>query len=236
MESGVENAKRAVGRAAAADVPDGSRIGLGTGSTVEHLLIGLSERVREGLKVLGVSTSETTENRARELGIETSTLDRIDRLDLAIDGADEIDPRGAMIKGGGAAMTREKIVARAAAEFWVIADQKKLVDHLGQTHPLPIEVLPFGWRQTLAGLADLGLRPDLRLDDHGNPVRTDQENLVLDAALDADLTNTLESLRTLDRQILAIAGVVESGLFLDFRGRVYTAGHDGDVDRRNLAG
>src|ERR1700759_1307094 len=161
------------------------KLGLGTGSTAKHFVELLGERVRDGLDVIGVPTSEGTRNDALRCGIRLTTLDEIDRLDLTVDGADEIDPALNVIKGGGGALLREKIVAAASDRMIVIADESKWVEVLGR-FPLPIEVIPFGLAATrraieaaiaLAGCPGV---PALRLTAEGHPFVTDEGHLILD--------------------------------------------------------
>jgi ribose 5-phosphate isomerase A len=218
-------AKRAAAREAVAGIAAGARVGLGTGSTVEHLLELLAERVRaERLEVVGVPTSDATAARARELGIPLTTLDETPALDVAIDGADEIDPDRNLIKGGGGALTREKIVAASAKRFWIIADERKLVPYLGATFRLPVEVLRFGRRQTARRIADLGLEPSLRERD-GEPFVTDNGNAILDCALGGPVAELGELADALAR----IPGVVEHGLFLGMAERVFVGAEDGSA-------
>jgi ribose 5-phosphate isomerase A len=188
-----EGQKRAAARAAAALVSDGSRVGLGTGSTVAHLLPALAER---GLSLRCVATSPATERTARELGLSIHELDELDGLDIAIDGADEIDPRGWLVKGGGGAHTREKIVAAASSRFVVIASADKVVDAIRP--PVPLEILRFGARTTLASLGDAVLREAPPSPD-GN--------------LLADYLGPVEDPRALAERLSCAPGVVDHGLF-----------------------
>lgn len=221
------SAKRAAARAAADDLVGGLRLGLGTGSTVRFLLERLAERMRsEGLSWTAVATSDATAGLARHLGLAVVDLDSVDRLDVAIDGADEVDPRLQLIKGGGGALTREKIVAAAASRFVVIVDDTKLVDRLGATFRLPIEVLAFGWRHTRSLVDKLGLASTLRVDAHGIAMVTDNGNYVLDAELGA-----VADLRSLERALDSIPGVVECGLFLDMTHEVIVGHADGRTHR-----
>ncbi|MBI5852341.1 MAG: ribose 5-phosphate isomerase A [Planctomycetes bacterium] len=225
MSDPKSSGKRAAARAVADTVPGGARLGLGTGSTVAFFLERLAERVaKERIEVVGVPTSEATARRARDLGLRLATLDDLERLDVAVDGAYEVDPRLELIKGGGAALTREKIVAAAADRFVVIADETKLVPRLGATFRLPIEVLQFGWRQTSARIAAAGLPNELRLDAARRPLRTDNDNFVLDASL-----GPCDDLRALEREIDAIPGVLECGLFVGMASEVWIGGADGRV-------
>ena len=215
-------AKRSAGRAAADLVQSGMHIGLGTGSTFEHVLTRLHERMAEGLSVTGVPTSEATARMAAELGVPTCDLEDVEELDLAIDGADEVDPRHHMIKGGGGALVREKIVAAAAREMIVVISANKLVDRLGETMPLPVEVLHFGWRQTARALAALGAEPTLRTRPDGAAFTTDNGNRVLDCGFGA-----IEDPTALASWISRIPGVVGHGLFVGMAGRVVVGEQDG---------
>ena len=224
MADACDVAKREAGRAGADRIPDGARVGLGTGSTVEHTLVRLAERIRDGLEVRGVPTSGATEQRARELGIPLVALEDVDELDVTIDGADEIDPRGNLIKGGGGALTRERIVAAASRRLIVVAGENKLVDRLGATFPLPIEVLEFGWRQAVRHLAALELEARLRVDAHGEPTRTDSGHWILDAAL-----GPVVDLDGLAGRVRSVPGVVDCGLFVGMADTVLVADDDGRV-------
>jgi ribose 5-phosphate isomerase A len=185
--------KRAAAHAAAALVSDGSRVGLGTGSTVAHLLPALAAR---GLNLRCVATSPATERAARELGLSIYELDELGQLDIAIDGADEIDPRGWLVKGGGGAHTREKIVAAASSRFVVIASAEKAVDALRP--PVPLEIMRFGARATLASLDDAVLR-----DAPPSP----DDNLL------ASYLGTIDDPRALAERLSSTPGVVDHGLF-----------------------
>lgn len=219
--------KAAAGRAALAYVTPGMRLGLGTGSTAEAFVRALGEKVAAGLSVVGVPTSERTARLASELGIPLATLEEMPVLDLVIDGADEVDPQLRLIKGGGAALLREKIVAAASAQMLVIADASKVVPVLGR-FPLPIEVNRFGLEATrlaiLAALGRLGL-PEVvavRLAADGSPVVTDGGHLIIDARLGA-----IPDPEALSLALHAIPGVVEHGLFLGYASRVLIAGANG---------
>jgi ribose 5-phosphate isomerase A len=197
-----------------AAVEDGMRLGLGTGSTARHFVALLGERVRAGLKVVGVPTSEATRAQAEGEGIPLTTLDEIRDLDLTVDGADELDERLRLIKGAGGALLREKIVAAASRRMIVIADGSKRVATLGR-FPLPIEVVPFGLgaiRHAIEGtLARQGLPGDLRLRQtaQGEPYLTDGGHFILDAHL-----GRIDDPEALDAALTAVPGVVETGLFL----------------------
>jgi ribose 5-phosphate isomerase A len=198
-----QNGKRAAARAAADEVRTGTAIGLGTGSTVAFALERLAERRRDsGLDFVGVPTSEATAARARELGLPLTTLEEAGRLDLTIDGADEVDPALQLVKGGGGALTREKIVAAASDRFLVIVDATKLVPHLGATFRLPIEVLEFAWPVTARHIEELGLPNVLRANADGAPYRTDNGHFIVDATL-----GPVEDLTGLEAALDTIPGV-----------------------------
>ncbi|HEY5796900.1 MAG TPA: ribose-5-phosphate isomerase RpiA [Bosea sp. (in: a-proteobacteria)] len=195
-------------------VRPGMRLGLGTGSTAKHFVDLLGQRVADGLDVICVSTSEVTEAQARSLSIPMSTLDETPELDLTIDGADEVDHELRLIKGGGAALLREKIVASASARMVVIADDSKLVERLGR-FPLPIEVVPFGLevtrRAVIDAIASVGASGDLvlRRKPDGSVLLTDGGHYILDAHLGA-----IAQPEALAAALALIPGVVEHGLFL----------------------
>ena len=195
-------------------VRPGMRLGLGTGSTAKHFVDLLGRRVADGLEVICVSTSEATEAQARALSIPMSTLDETPELDLTIDGADEVDRELRLIKGGGAALLREKIVASASARMVVIADDSKLVERLGR-FPLPIEVVPFGLEATrravAAAIGSVGASGDvvLRRKPDGSVLVTDGGHYILDAHLGA-----IAQPEALASALALIPGVVEHGLFL----------------------
>src|SRR4030095_488071 len=157
-----DKAKKQAAERALEAVSSGQVIGLGTGSTAKFVIEGLGLRVREGLAIKGVPTSIATERLARDLGIPLVDLNEAGAIDLTLDGADEVDPSFNMIKGGGGALTREKLVAQASKKRMMLVDETKLVAVLGQTRPLPIEVLPFAWALSARRLSDLGCVPNLR--------------------------------------------------------------------------
>jgi ribose 5-phosphate isomerase A len=204
------DAKQRAGFRAAELVEDGMRVGLGTGTTARWLVERLGERVREeGLRVRCVPTSRRTEEQARSLGVPLVTLGEAGELDIAIDGADEIGPGLALIKGGGGALLREKLVASAARRFVVIADRVKRVGVLGR-FPLPVEVVQFGWELTARRVAGVvGVEPLLRRDPGGEPFVSDNGNFILDCRCGA----IPDPART-ERELKLLTGVVESGLFV----------------------
>ncbi|MBD8892821.1 ribose-5-phosphate isomerase RpiA [Roseibium litorale] len=218
--------KRLAAERAAEDVKPGMKLGIGTGSTAEHFVRALGARVRAGLDVVGVPTSERTRELAEAEGIKLATLEELPELDLTIDGADEIDPALTLVKGGGGALLREKIVAAASKSMIVIADESKLVDTLG-AFPLPIEVNPFGLGATIkaveACFARNGLQGKLVLrggSDH--PFVTDGGHYILDAHL-----GRIADASRLANDLVAIPGVVEHGLFLGLAAKAYVAGKQG---------
>ncbi len=203
-------AKRAAGYRAAEMIEDGMVVGLGTGSTVFFMIERLRTRMGEGIEILGIPTSYQTAIRAREFGIPLTTLDEHPVIDIAVDGADQVDPLLRLIKGRGAAHTREKIVAAAARKFVIVSDDAKMVARLfGQ---VPVEVIPFAVTPVIDQLRALGsvpvIRDGVRKD---GPVISDNGNFILDCTF-ADITDP----STLETDIAAIAGVVESGLFTTF--------------------
>lgn len=192
--SKIEHEKQAVGKAAAELLEDGMRVGLGTGSTVAYLLPAIAARELKGLRC--VATSPATEARARELGLTVEGLDELGELDVAIDGADQVDPEGWLVKGGGGAQTREKIVAAAARRFVVIVSAEKVVARL--TGPVPVEVLRFGAESTLSALGQAQLRGVTESPDGG---------------LIADYLGPVDDPRELSARLSAVPGVIEHGLF-----------------------
>jgi ribose 5-phosphate isomerase A len=222
-----EAQKRDAAARAVQFVQSGMRLGLGTGSTVKHFLDLLAERIREGCEVIGVPTSEATRAQAETLGIPLTTLDETPELDLTIDGADEIGPELTLIKGGGGALLREKIVAAASAGMIVIADESKWVPTLGR-FPLPIEVVPFGLaatRRKIEAAASAAGSPgptSLRRDKAGNTFRTDSGNWILDAAL-----QSIADPQDLAARLSVIPGVVEHGLFIELAQTAILAGPGG---------
>jgi ribose 5-phosphate isomerase A len=204
--------KQEVGKAAAARVKSNSVVGLGTGSTTAYAIEYIGERLKNGeiSNIVGVPTSFQAEVLAKKYGIPLTTLDAIDRIDVAIDGADEVDPQKNLIKGGGAAHTREKVVDALAKEFIVVVDSGKLVDKLGSTFLLPVEVIPMAVTPVMRRLAELGGKPELRMGiKKAGPVVTDQGNLVIDVKFDS-INNPAQ----LESTINNIPGVLENGLFV----------------------
>lgn len=190
-------------------VEDGQAVGLGTGSTTLFALEALGRKVREGLKIVGVPTSKHTETIARECGIPLIDLNQVERLDLVIDGADEVDTNFQLIKGGGGALTREKLVAISASLRINVVDEQKLVPQLGVGFPVPVEVLPFAWSLTTRLLKELPCQANLRMKD-GKEFETDNGNYIIDCRFEG-----IEDVAALERQIKLLPGVLECGLFVD---------------------
>ncbi|MGB2080686.1 MAG: ribose-5-phosphate isomerase RpiA [Poseidonia sp.] len=221
----VEALKAEAGRAACKYVEHGMNVGLGTGSTVKYTILELGRRVKEeGLEIIGVPTSIATEALATEVGIPLASLDDLNGLDIVIDGTDEFDPQFQLIKGGGAALLREKVVAQSSARMVVVADQRKQVATLGD-FPLPVEITPFSHLTTVRALEELlGCSVTLRTNDAGTLV-TDNGNYIVDAHTGPTISNPLE----MERMILNIAGVVQVGLFINMCDVVVLASSDGVV-------
>ncbi|MGB7442155.1 MAG: ribose-5-phosphate isomerase RpiA [Coleofasciculaceae cyanobacterium] len=204
--------KREVGKAAAERVQSGMVVGLGTGSTTAYTIEYLGERLKRGeiQDIKGVPTSFQSEVLAKKYGIPLVTLDGTDHIDVAIDGADEVDPQKNLIKGGGAAHTREKIVDSLAKQFIVVVDSGKLVEHLGSTFLLPVEVIPMAISPVMRAIEKLGGKPELRMGiKKAGPVVTDQGNLVVDVKFD-----TIDNPAELEKTLNNIPGVLENGLFV----------------------
>ena len=198
--------KQRAAEAAVEYVKDGMIVGLGTGSTTEFAVKKLGERVRDGLAIRGIPTSDVTKVQAEEEGVPLIDFSETMYIDLTIDGADEIDVNLNMIKGGGAALLREKIVASASKEEIIIVSHEKFVKQLG-SFPLPVEVIPFGWQVIFNQLETLGGSPDLRL-KQGQPLRTDQGNYIIDCRF-----RQIIDAAQLEQRLNMIPGVVENGLF-----------------------
>jgi ribose 5-phosphate isomerase A len=223
----IEAQKRQAAALAVEWVRPGMRLGLGTGSTAKHFVELLAERVRDGLKVVGVPTSEATRKDAERLGVPLTTLDETPELDMTVDGADEIGPDLSLIKGGGGALLREKIVAAASVRMVVIADENKWVKTLGR-FPLPIEVMPFGLAATrraveaAAAAAGCPGPAKLRQGKDGHAFVTDGGHWILDAVLDR-----IPDAKALAGRLCAIPGVVEHGLFIGLAQAAILAGPTG---------
>ena len=204
-----EDEKRLAGEAAVEFVEDGMVVGLGTGSTVRYFIERLGAMTAEGLKVTGVPTSMQTERLALKAGISLDTLEGHPRLDLAVDGADEVDHELNLIKGMGGALFREKIVAKAAKRFIVVVDSSKLVSRLGERTPVPVEVHVFGWKATVGWLGSLGCTPLLRKSGSA-PYITDNGNFIVDCKF-----GPISDPPALEGRINNLPGVVQNGIFTD---------------------
>ena len=229
-----DDQKRIAAEAALAYIKDGMKVGLGTGSTAAHFVTALGRKARdEGLTLTCVPTSEATDKLAREVGLTVTTLDDHPHLDVTVDGADEIGPRLTLIKGGGGALLREKIVAFASSQMIVIADESKVVPHLGN-FPLPIEVVPFGAQATGTRILESGKlfgcdgAISLRTDEYGEPFVTDGNNLIYDWAL-----GEIPDPDGLGEYLSRLPGVVEHGLFLGIAHAALIGKADGSVDTLN---
>lgn len=206
----LEILKKAAALKAVEFVRDGMVVGLGTGSTAKHLVMALGERVRAGMKLHAVPTSLETAELARQVGI--SLIDTTNRweIDVAIDGADQVDPRFNLIKGGGGALLKEKIVAASAKQFIVMVDQTKQVPVLGGSFPLPIEIIPFGWGSTAREIEALTRGRVALRERNGAPFKTEAGHLILDVHLDR-----IDHPAELETALNLIPGVVETGLFVN---------------------
>jgi len=203
-----ENEKELAGRAAAQLVTGGQIVGLGTGSTAYFAVVALGERVRAGLQIIGIPTSVATADLARKLGIPLSTLDQHPEIDVTIDGADEVDPKLRLIKGGGGALLREKIIATASKKMIVVADSSKLVPALGK-FPLPVEIIPFAQAVLQKKISALGAACRLRLRADGSPFVTDEGHHILDCSF-----GRIADPPALAQTLSDMPGVVEHGLFI----------------------
>src|SRR3954452_18875485 len=220
----LDRLKHAAAQRAVEFVENGMVLGLGTGSTAACVVEALARRVAQGLAIVAIPSSEHTAEMARALGIPLTTLGEHRHIDLAIDGADEVE-RGTLdlIKGHGGALLREKVVAAASERFIVVVDDEKLVDRLGERVPVPVEIVQFGWQATAAALEKLGTRPELRQSD-GCTFFTDGGNFILDCPF-----SSIAEPRQLEQAINTTVGVVENGLFLGRSAAVIVAS-EGGVD------
>ncbi len=203
-----EEEKEAAGRAAAKLVRDGDIVGLGTGSTAYFAVVAIGERVKAGLKIVGIPTSVQTADLARSVGIPLTTLDDHPEIDVTIDGADEVDPKLNLIKGGGGALTREKVIATASKKMVVVADSGKVVATLGK-FPLPVEVIAFARTVIEKRIVSLGATPKLRTKPDGSPFITDNGNQILDCSF-----GKIDDPAGLARKLSDTPGIVEHGLFI----------------------
>ncbi len=216
MPNSVDELKKAAATWAAAQLKDGMIVGLGSGSTATLVVAAIGQRVKDGLRIVGVSTSEKTTQQALGLGIPLATLAERPELDLTIDGADEVELGTLyLIKGGGGNLLREKIVAASGKRLLIVVDQHKLVDRLGRHWAVPVEVVQFGWQSTALRLAALGSKPVARKDAEGKMFVTDGGNYILDCAF-----GPIASASELQAGLDATVGVVEHGLFIGLASQV----------------
>ena len=215
--------KQAAAESAAAQVSDGMIVGLGSGSTAALAVQALGRRVQEGLRITGIPTSERTAALARALTIPLSTLEEHSKIDVTIDGADEVEAGSLnLIKGHGGALLREKIVAEASERLVIVVDQTKMVDRLGAHESVPVEVIPFGWQTAARRLGDLGANALLRKEPGGEPFRSDGGHYILDCAF-----GPIASAELLASELDHIVGVVEHGLFIGLTSEVRVGGDSG---------
>jgi ribose 5-phosphate isomerase A len=220
----------AVAREAAQLVTDGAKVGLGTGRAATAFVDELGARVRQGLAITAAATSEATARQAVALGIRMIELTEDVVLDLTVDGADEVAPNLDLVKGWGGALVRERIVAAASRRQVILVGTEKLVERLGQRGRIPVEVIPLARGLVTRELRRLRLTPAVRLRDDGTPAHTDNGNLTLDCTPAAPLDPA--AARTLESAVLAIAGVVDTGLFLGTAERVLIGHPDGRIEVR----
>jgi ribose 5-phosphate isomerase A len=198
-------------------------VGLWSGSTAALAVSALGQRVREGLRIIGIPTSERTAEQARGLGIPLATLAEYPQIDVTIDGADEVETGNLdLIKGLGGALLREKIVAEVSKRLVIVVDETKIVDHLGERGPVPVEVIPFGWQSAAQRLKGLGASAVLRKDSDGEPFRSDGGHYILDCAL-----GSITGAEALARELDHIVGVVEHGLFIGLTSEVHVGAATG---------
>jgi ribose 5-phosphate isomerase A len=214
--------KRAAAARAVEEVEDGMVVGLGSGSTAAFAVEALAARIAKGLRVVGIPTSEKTAALARRLGVPLTNFAAHHRLDIAIDGADQVERRTLnLIKGLGGALLREKMVASASRRMIVVVDETKLVNRLGGNTPLPVEIVSFGWEIVLDRLAAMVCAPRLRLTG-GKPFTTDGGNYIVDCAI-AEIPDPA----ALDPRLSAVVGVIESGLFIGMASKIIVGGPTG---------
>jgi ribose 5-phosphate isomerase A len=216
-----EEQKRAAAIRAVTEAANGMVLGLGSGTTMTFAMAALGARIAEGLRIVGIPTSEKTAALARQYSIPLTSFDAHRRIDLTIDGADEVDPRSLnLIKGLGGALLREKIVAKASERMIVVVDESKIVSCLGRRTPLPIEIVPFGWQATCERLQDMGYRPQLRRNSKA-PFVTENGNYIVDCAM-----GRMADPAAIAAQLAGITGVVESGLFIGLASTIIVGRQD----------
>ena len=218
--------KKKAGESAAEWIEEGMLVGLGTGSTVFHFINRLIQRTAEGLHIQFVSSSIQSQEQAKAGGIPLADINAITSIDITVDGADEIDAKRRMIKGGGGALLREKILANTSREMWVIVDESKVVEKLGK-HPLPVEILPFGRGATIDKIRKLGFLGHLRTRDDDRLFETDNGNLIYDIQFES-LRDDPESDH---ERLIRIPGLLETGFFFNLASRLLIGRADGTVDQ-----
>ncbi len=223
MSTTTDALKESAAAAAAALLQNGQVVGLGSGTTASMAVDAIGKRVSEGLQIIGVSTSEKTTAQAQKLGIPLATLAEHPTVDVAIDGADDVELKSLnLIKGGGGNLLREKIVAAASRRFIIVVDKSKLVERLGSHSPVPVEIVPFGWEATAKRLESLGAHPVLRKNPDGSPYITDGGHYIVDCAI-----GPIASASDLAVQLDGVVGVVEHGLFIGLTSEVLIGNPDG---------
>jgi ribose 5-phosphate isomerase A len=223
QKAAIDKLKEAAASHAASQLKDGMLVGLGSGSTARLAVAAIGKRVQQGLKIIGVPTSEQTAEQATGLGIPLSTLGEYPRLDVTIDGADEVELGTLdLIKGGGGNQLREKIVANASARLVIVVDETKLSKQLGTHAKVPVEVAQFGWQATARSLSDMKGNPGLRMGPDGKPFITDGGNYILDCAF-----GPIASASALQRELDGVVGVMEHGLFIGMTSQVLIGGAEG---------
>jgi ribose 5-phosphate isomerase A len=218
------NIKKMVAEAAVELIEDGMTVGLGTGSTAHWAIVKLGEKVGKGLKIKAIATSKESDSLARDHNIPIVSFSDIDNIDITIDGADEVDEDLNLIKGGGGALLREKIIAVASEKLIIIVDDTKRVKQLG-TFPLPVEVVPFGVENTMVKLEKLGCITNLRMTDEHDRFKTDNGNYVVDCKF-----GPIENPKSLSQHLNSIPGVVENGLFIGIAQKVFVGFQNGKVE------
>jgi len=219
------NAKQRVAKHAADLIEDGMVVGLGTGSTANYFIEALAARQQQGLDCVTVASSIVSTIKAQELGLPQISIEQLNAIDVYVDGADEVSPEMILLKGRGSDLVREKLLARASQAFYVLVDESKLVDRIGQNYAIPIEVMPFAWQLVLHNLAALGGRGQLRANASGDGLAvTSHGSLVLDMTFDnyadAGILNTV---------LNDMPGVVEHGVFVDLASAIFVANERADV-------